>query len=87
MPLFFRLKRPIEATVDIAALTGLTGYLAYVWSQVDIVAAWSLAPYLVWLSFATYLSVSSKQWQSHETLILTVATGGSGLHERLGSSR
>lgn len=29
MPLFFRLKRPIEATADIVALTGITGYLAY----------------------------------------------------------
>ncbi|KAI4200573.1 MAG: hypothetical protein LQ350_003820 [Teloschistes chrysophthalmus] len=59
MPLFFRLKRPIEATVDIVALTGVTGYLTYIWSQVDTVAAWSLAPYLGWLSFATYLSVGS----------------------------
>jgi translocator protein len=56
MPLFFGLKRPIEATVDIVALTGVTGYLAYTWAQVDSVAAWSLAPYLGWLGFATYLS-------------------------------
>ncbi|KAH0180644.1 hypothetical protein KCU86_g13988, partial [Aureobasidium melanogenum] len=56
MPLFFSLKRPIAATVDIVALTGVTGYLAYIWGQVDEVAAWSLAPYLGWLSFATYLS-------------------------------
>lgn len=55
MPLFFGYKRPIEATADIVALTGVTGYLAYVWGQVDEVAAWSLAPYLAWLSFATYL--------------------------------
>lgn len=61
MPLFFGLKRPIEATVDIVALTGVTGYLTYIWSQVDTVAAWSLAPYLGWLSFATYLSVGSGQ--------------------------
>ena len=58
MPLFFVLKRPIEATVDITVLTGVTAYLTYVWSQVDSVAAWSIAPYLGWLSFATYLSVS-----------------------------
>ena len=57
MPLFFRLKRPIEATVDIVALTGTVGYLTYIWSQVDTVAAWCIAPYLGWLSFATYLSV------------------------------
>jgi len=56
MPLFFWAKRPIEATVDIVALTGVTGYLAYVWGQVDPVAGWALAPYLGWLGFATYLS-------------------------------
>ncbi|CAC9891845.1 unnamed protein product [Aureobasidium pullulans] len=56
MPLFFSLKRPIAATVDIVALTGVTGYLAYIWGQVDEVAAWTLVPYLGWLSFATYLS-------------------------------
>jgi len=56
MPLFFSLKRPIEATVDIVALTGTVGYLTYVWGQVDSVAAWALAPYLGWLGFATYLS-------------------------------
>jgi benzodiazapine receptor len=52
MPLFFSMKRPIAATVDIVALTGVTGYLAYIWGQVDEVAAWTLAPYLGWLSFA-----------------------------------
>jgi len=55
MPLFFGLGRPIEATVDILALGGTTGYLAYVWSHVDNVSAWLLAPYLGWLGFATYL--------------------------------
>jgi benzodiazapine receptor len=57
MPLFFIAKRPIEATVDIVALTGVTGYLTYVWGQVDPVAGWALAPYLGWLGFATYLTV------------------------------
>lgn len=58
MPLFFRFKRPVEATADIAILTATTGYLTYVWSQVDETAAWCMVPYLGWLSFATYLSVS-----------------------------
>ncbi|KAE9373120.1 TspO/MBR-related protein [Stipitochalara longipes BDJ] len=56
MPLFFVAKRPIEATVDIVALTGITGYLTYIWGQVDPVAGWALVPYLGWLGFATYLS-------------------------------
>ena len=57
-PLFFGLHRPIEATADIVLLTGTVGYLASIWSKVDEVAAWGLVPYLGWLSFATYLSVS-----------------------------
>lgn len=59
MPLFFRFKRPIAATVDIVALTGTVGYLAYIWGQVDEVAGWCLAPYLAWLGFATYLSAGA----------------------------
>jgi translocator protein len=58
MPLFFGLKRPIEASADIVVLTGITGYLTSIWGQVDSVAGWALAPYLGWLGFATYLSVS-----------------------------
>ena len=57
MPFFFGLNRPIEATADIVVLTGVTGYLTYIWSKVDGVAAWCLAPYVGWLGFATYLSV------------------------------
>ncbi|KAI9647594.1 hypothetical protein NHQ30_003979 [Ciborinia camelliae] len=56
MPLFFTLKRPILATIDIIALTGCVSYLTYIWAQVDPVAAWIIAPYLGWLGFATYLS-------------------------------
>ncbi|KAF2277579.1 translocator protein [Westerdykella ornata] len=55
MPLFFRFGRPIEATADIIALTGTTGYLAYIWSQVDTASGWLLAAYIGWLSFAMYL--------------------------------
>ena len=59
MPLFLRLKRPIEATIDVVALTGIVGYLTYIWGQVDEVAGWALAPYLGWLGFATYLSAGA----------------------------
>lgn len=57
MPLFFRFKQPIAATVDIVTLTGLTGWLIYVWGQVDERAGWLLTPYLGWLGFATYLTI------------------------------
>ncbi|TQN66223.1 Translocator protein-like protein, partial [Colletotrichum shisoi] len=55
MPLFFGLKRPIEATVDIVVLLGVNTYLTYLWGSVDAVAGACLVPYLGWLSFATYL--------------------------------
>jgi len=58
MPLFFKFRRPIEATADIVALTGITGYMAYIWSEVDEVATYAILPYLGWLTYATYLSVS-----------------------------
>ncbi|KAF2013175.1 benzodiazepine receptor family protein-like protein [Aaosphaeria arxii CBS 175.79] len=54
-PLFFGLQRPIAATANILALGGVVGSLAYVWGQVDPVCGYLLAPYLGWLSFATYL--------------------------------
>jgi len=57
MPLFFGLQRPKEATADIIALIGTTGYLTYVWGKVDTVASWLLVPYLGWLGFATYLTI------------------------------
>ena len=59
MPLFFGAKRPVEATVDILALLGLNGYIAYLWDQVDHTAALLQLPYLGWLSFATYLCVGA----------------------------
>lgn len=59
MPLFFLAKRPIEATVDILALIGVNGYITYLWSGIDSVAAWCQVPYLGWLSFATYLCVGA----------------------------
>lgn len=59
MPLFFGLKRPVEATIDILALVGINGYLTYLWSSIDEGAAWCQVPYLAWLSFATYLCVGA----------------------------
>jgi benzodiazapine receptor len=58
-PLYFAMGRPIAATADILALGGTVGYLAYIWGQVDPVCGWLLAPYLGWLSFATYLCIGS----------------------------
>lgn len=56
MPLFFGLRKPVIALVDIVALIGNVTYLAWVWKEWDPLAAWLLAPYLAWLGFATYLN-------------------------------
>ena len=56
-PLFFGIRRPVEAAVDIVTLVGVNCYLTYVWSGVDKVAAWCMTPYLAWLGFATYLNL------------------------------
>lgn len=55
MPLFFGARRPVAATADVLALVGVNGYLTYLWSGIDQVAAWCQVPYLAWLGFATYL--------------------------------
>ena len=61
MPLFFSLKRPVEATLDSVALLGINGYLAALWLENSSteVAGWCMVPYVVWLSFATYLSAGA----------------------------
>lgn len=59
MPLFFGFGRPVEALIDIVALTGSVGYLTYIWNKVDKTAAYCMAPYLAWLGFATYLTAGT----------------------------
>ena len=61
MPLFFSLRRPIEATVDSVALLGLNVYLASLWLEQPATkaAGWCMVPYVAWLSFATYLSAGT----------------------------
>ncbi|TLD26931.1 hypothetical protein PspLS_04824 [Pyricularia sp. CBS 133598] len=59
MPLFFGLKRPVEASVDILALVGINSYLTYLWGSVDRVSGLCLAPYVAWLSYASYLCIGA----------------------------
>ncbi|KAI0894910.1 TspO/MBR-related protein [Annulohypoxylon nitens] len=57
MPIFFGTRRVDLAAADVVLLTGLNGYLTYLYFSVDNVAGWCQVPYLAWLSFATYLTV------------------------------
>ncbi|CAD6505409.1 BgTH12-00900 [Blumeria graminis f. sp. triticale] len=80
MPLFFRLKRPVESLVDIIALTGTVGYLTYVWSRVEPVASWCLVPYCAWLGFATYLTAGVGYLNGWDLTDKKEATGSQGKH-------
>ncbi|KAK6843451.1 TspO/MBR-related protein [Apiospora arundinis] len=55
-PLFFGLRKPVAALVDIVALLGLNSYLTYQFFQLDTTAGWCMVPYVAWLTFATYLN-------------------------------
>ena len=55
-PLFFGLKAPLFALLDIIVLDVTLLALIYLFWQASTVAAVLLIPYLVWVSFATYLN-------------------------------
>lgn len=57
MPLFFGLRRPDLALVDILILGGNVAGLMRQWWQIDQSAFWMLVPYAGWLGYATYLNV------------------------------
>ena len=54
--LFFGLKDPKLAFVDIVILWFLIVFVIYLFSGIRKLAAWLLVPYLLWVSFATILN-------------------------------
>lgn len=56
-PLFFGLRKPVAALVDIVALLGINSYLTSRFFEIDPVAGWCFVPYVAWLCFATYLNL------------------------------
>lgn len=58
MPLFFGLRRPKLALLDILLLGGNVAALMGVWWKTDRLAFWLMVPYAGWLGFATYLNAS-----------------------------
>lgn len=54
--LFFTLKQPILAFVDLILLWASTALMIYVTWRINKVASWLLVPYLLWLTFAGILN-------------------------------
>ena len=57
-PFFFGLQDPQLALIDILALLTAIVWTIILFRRVSIVAAWLLVPYLLWVSFATYLNTA-----------------------------
>ena len=56
--LFFYLHRPGLAALEIVLLLASIGVNIYYASKIRKAAAWLLVPYLLWVSFATVLSIT-----------------------------
>lgn len=54
--LFFGLRRPELALIEIAALLAAILWTIAAFRGQDRIAAWLLAPYAAWVAFATYLN-------------------------------
>ena len=57
--MFFGLRSPVLGAVDTAAGLVLTGYSVVGTARLDRRAAWALAPRLLWLGFASYVSITT----------------------------
>jgi tryptophan-rich sensory protein len=55
--IFFTMKRPDLALLDIVIMTSLVSSLTYTFWKHDIIAGWLMIPYLIWSLFATYLNM------------------------------
>lgn len=56
--LFFGLRQPLLALVDILLLVGLVAWCITLFRSVRPFAGWLLVPYLLWICFATLLNAS-----------------------------
>ena len=55
-PLFFKLKRPDFALIEVVFLWGSVLALCVELRQYSVLASWLIAPYLAWVSFAACLN-------------------------------
>lgn len=58
-PLYFGLKLPTVALVDLLALLALVIYQTVYYYRVSKKTLWLLLPYILWLSFASVLNLST----------------------------
>lgn len=57
-PLFFGARAPLVAFIEILALWAAVVWTIVTFRRVDAPAAWLMAPYLAWVSFAAVLNGS-----------------------------
>ena len=55
-PLFFKLRRPDWALIEVGALWLSIAVLVVWLAPVSSLASWLLAPYLAWVTFAAWLN-------------------------------
>lgn len=55
-PIFFNLKKIKLALIVVLIMVGMTAYITYLTYNIDKKIALILVPYLLWISFATYLN-------------------------------
>lgn len=55
--LFFTMKRPDLALLDITVMTSMVALLTHTFWRYDKIAAVMMFPYLIWSLFATYLNM------------------------------
>lgn len=78
-PVFFRLRSPALALVDISLLIGNVAILVSNWAEIDQVSAWLMIPYLGWLGYATYLNAAVgalNSWKIGDPADSTTTRGG-----------
>jgi translocator protein len=57
-PLFFKLKRPDWALIEVVFLWGSVLSLCVALREHSVLASWLIVPYLVWVSFAAKLNLA-----------------------------
>lgn len=60
-PIFVYYPNPFYSSITLFVLACSAVYLYYLYSKINIIAAYCLVPYILWLFFATFLSSQNKK--------------------------